>query len=78
MLSNRDYRHNKDYSPHDEHERQLKHRRAGSTPTARKVERAGFCESGYALFYVNGSEVASHVPTPADTPEIAEHKKICP
>lgn len=37
----------------------------------------GVCSNGLALFYVNGAEESEHVLTPADTPEIAHHKKKC-
>lgn len=75
MFNSRDYRHS-NYTEYDGDDYVVP-RRAGSKPMARKVKAAGFCSEGYALFYVNGAEESEHVLTPADTSEIAHHKKKC-
>lgn len=76
MIANRDYRHSKDYDPYDA-ENAVVPARKGSNPTVTKSKLAGKCSHGYALFFVNNDNHASHVVTPIDTSEIVAHKTSC-
>lgn len=77
MLSNRDYRHNKDFISSQYSDDGVVPQRAGSKPTVTKSKLAGKCSAGYALFFVGETSFAQHITTPIDSREIAEHKASC-
>lgn len=77
MLSNRDYRHNKDFISTQYSDGGVIPQRTGSKPTVTKSKLAGKCSVGYALFFVGDCTFAEHIVTPIDSADIKNHKLAC-
>lgn len=74
-LKNESYRRNKNEADHDDNK--IHRRNGGFTPVAQKLKPAGKCSAGYAWYYINGSDVAQHILTPADDEQTRAHKLSC-